>query len=64
VLTRGQRLPDDAQPFLDDLRIRPDFLYRTTPSRSSSMARTTISPARRPRIAMTPTIASRPPAGA
>jgi hypothetical protein len=28
VLTRGQRLPDDAQPFLDDLRIRPDFLYR------------------------------------
>lgn len=28
VLTRDQRLPDDAQPFLDDLRIRPDFLYR------------------------------------
>jgi hypothetical protein len=28
VLTRGHRLPDDAQPLLDDLHVRPDFLYR------------------------------------
>jgi very-short-patch-repair endonuclease len=28
VHDRGHRLPDDAQAFLDDLRVRPDFLYR------------------------------------